>query len=424
VRSWASQAEDVLVGQQIAPGGSAGLLEEGGTLMLDFGTLPPEVNSSRMFAGPGSGPIMAAASAWQAIASQLDSVARGYAAVILGLQGETWSGSASTAMADAAQPYVEWLATAAAKAEETAGQARAAGGAYESAYAATVPPALVTANRARYVALVTANIFGQNTTQIAATEAEYAEMWAQDAAAMYNYAASSSAATTLTPFSEPPQTTTAAAQSAQAAAVTQAVGSSTASNSQSTLSQLLAALPQQLQTLATAGSSGSTASLSSLWSSFITGVTDFDHLVDPGIYGAAIARTFFSGGSFQLASARSAIQNLPKVAEGDAGAPAAKAQSFVLAGVGRAAPIGGLSVPQTWASATPVASAVEQPQWMSEMDLGAVPASADTTVASTAGAGPMVGMSPAAGPYARASVNNVLRVAPRRFTMPRPALGG
>lgn len=392
--------------------------------MLDFGALPPEVNSSRMYAGAGSGPIMASASAWQAIASQLDSVARGYTAVILGLQGETWSGNASTAMADAAQPYVEWLATAAAKAEETAGQARAAGGAYESAYAATVPPALVTANRARYVALVTANIFGQNTTQIAATEAEYAQMWAQDAAAMYNYAASSSAATMLTPFTEPPQTTNAAAQPAQAAAVTQAVGSSTASNSPSTLSQLLAALPQQLQSLATAGSSGSTASLSSLWSTFITDVTDFDHLVDPGIYGAAIARTFFSGGSFQLASARSAIQNLPKIAEGDAGAPAARAQSFVLAGVGRAAPIGGLSVPQTWASATPVASAVEEPQWMSEMDLGAVPASADTTVASTAGAGPMVGMSPAAGPYARASVNNVLRVAPRRFTMPRPALGG
>jgi PPE-repeat protein len=407
--------------------------------MLDFGALPPEVNSSRMYAGPGSGSIMAAASAWQAIASQLDSVARGYTAVILGLQGETWSGSASTAMADAAQPYVQWIATAAAEAEQTAGQARAAGAAYESAYAATVPPALVTANRSYYAALVAVNIFGQNTTQIAATEADYAEMWAQDAAAMYNYAASSSAATTLTPFSEPPQTTTAAAQPAQAAAVAQAVGTSTSSNSQSTLSQLLAALPQQLQSLATAGSSTSTSSLStgslsSLWSSFITDVTDFDHLVDPGIYGAAIARTFFSGGSFQLASARAAVQGaaLPKIAPGDAGGAAAKAQSLVpqgvrgavLADVGRAAPIGGLSVPQTWASATPVASAVEEPQWMSEMDLGAVPASADTTVASTAGAGPMVGMSPGAGPYARPSVSNVLRVAPRRFTMPRPALGG
>jgi PPE-repeat protein len=392
--------------------------------MLDFGVLPPEVNSGRMFAGPGSGPIMAAASAWQAMASQLDSAARGYAAVVLGLQGETWSGSAATAMADAAQPYVEWLATAAAKAEETAGQARAAGAAYESAYAATVPPALVTANRARYVALVAANTFGQNTTQIAATEAEYAEMWAQDAAAMYNYAASSSAATTLTPFTEPPQTTNAAAQPAQAAAVTQAVGSSTASNSQSTLSQVLAALPHQLQSLATAESSTSTtSSLSSLWSSFITEVTDFDHLVDPGIYGAAIARTFFSGGSFQLAASRIAapIKDLPKVAQSIV---PQGVRGLVLADVGRATPIGGLSVPQTWASATPVASAAEEPQWMSEMDLGAVPASADTTVASTAGAGPMVGMSPAAGPYARPSVNNVLRVAPRRFMMPRPVLGG
>ena len=53
--------------------------------MLDYGALPPEVNSSRMYAGPGSGSIMAAASAWQAIAIQLDSVAHGYTAVILGL---------------------------------------------------------------------------------------------------------------------------------------------------------------------------------------------------------------------------------------------------------------------------------------------------------------------------------------------------
>ena len=306
--------------------------------MLDFGALPSEVNSGRMYAGTGSGPIMAAASAWLAIASQLDSAARGYTAVILGLQGETWSGSASTAMAEAAQPYVEWLATAAAKAEETAGQARAAGGAYESAYAATVPPALVTANRAEYTALVASNIFGQNTTQIAATEAEYVEMWAQDAAAMYNYAAASSAATTLTPFSEPSQTTSPAAQPEQAAAVAQALGSSTASNSQSTLSQLLAALPQQLEGLATvgSGSSGSaTSSLSSLWTTFITDVTDFDHLSQPGIYGAAVARTFFSGGSYQLASARTAVHSadLPKIAQGDAGGAAAKAQSLVPQGV-------------------------------------------------------------------------------------------
>jgi PPE-repeat protein len=401
----------------------------------DFGALPPEVNSSRMYSGPGSGSMMAAVSAWLAVASQLDSAARGYDAVIAGLQGQAWSGAASTAMIDASQPLIEWITTAAAKAEETAAQARAAGAAYESAYAATVPPALVTANRARYAALVASNIVGQNTAQIAATDAEYTEMWAQDAAAMYNYAAASSAATAITPFNEPPQTTTATAQSTQAAVVAQAFSGSTAANSQSVLSQLLAALPQQLQGLAAAGSpAAATPTLSSLWSGFITGVTDFDHLVDPGIYGAAIARTFFSGGSFQLAASRTPTQNkdLPKLAEADAGLPATKAESPVLqsvrgpvlAGVGRAETIGGLSVPHAWASTTPVASAVEEPQWMSETDLGATPAPGDTGVPGSASAGPMVGLSPPASPYARYSVNNVLRVAPRRFTMPRPALGG
>ncbi|PBJ29320.1 PPE domain-containing protein, partial [Mycobacterium avium] len=28
--------------------------------MFDFGALPPEINSGRMYAGPGSGPLMAA----------------------------------------------------------------------------------------------------------------------------------------------------------------------------------------------------------------------------------------------------------------------------------------------------------------------------------------------------------------------------
>jgi PPE-repeat protein len=402
--------------------------------MLDFGALPPEVNSARMYAGPGSGPIIAAASAWQAIASQLDSVARGYTAVISGLQDETWTGSASTAMAEAALPYVEWMATAAAQAEETAGQARAAGAAYESAYAATVPPALVTANRAEYAALVAGNIFGQNTTQIAATEAAYAQMWAQDAATMYGYAASSSAAATLTPFSEPPQTTTADAQPAQAAAVAQAVGSSTSSNSQSALSQLLTAVPQQLQSLATGGTSGaassSAAALGPSPFALVDAFFDINQFTFPAIAAAAFTRTFFSGGSFKLAADRAAAaqDSPPKIPEGGTGALAAQAEPLVpqgvrgpvLASTGRAEPISGLSVPQTWASATPIASAFEEPEWMSNTDLEAVPASADS--APTAGAGPMVGMSP--GPNARSSVSNSLRVPPRRFTMPRPPQGG
>jgi PPE-repeat protein len=405
--------------------------------VFDFGALPPEVNSGRMYAGPGSGPIMAAASAWQSMAGQLESVVRGYSAVLSGLQGQTWSGNASTAMGDAAGPYVDWLATAAAKAEETAGQGRSAAAAFEAAFAAIVPPALVTANRAQYAALVTANIFGQYTAQIAATEADYADMWAHDAQAMYNYAASSSAATALTPFSEPPQTTTVSGQSTQAAAVAQAAGSSGSSASQSTLSQFLADVPKQLQSLATTGSSTGAADPST---SLLTAFSSFNTLTGPASLSAAFSRTATGGGSFLTQAYRTGLQaqDLPKIAEEGAGAAAGKAaggakaatqawvaegmERPVLAGIGKAEPIGGLSVPQTWASTTPVASAVEDPQWLSEMDLGAVPAS-DTTMGGMSGA-PMVGMTQQPGMWSRPTVSNILRVQAGRFKMPRPVSGG
>ncbi|OBK39554.1 hypothetical protein A5658_23935, partial [Mycobacterium sp. 1245111.1] len=327
-------------------------------LVLDFGALPPEMNSGRLYAGPGSGPIMAAASAWQAMAGQLESVARGYAAVIAGLQGESWSGNASSAMADAAAPYVDWMATAATKAEETAGQARAAAAAYEAAFTAAVPPALITANRAQYAALVMANIFGQYTAQIAAAEAAYADMWAQDAQAMYSYASASSTATALSPFTEPPETTTAAGQSAQAAAVTQAAGSSGSNTVQSALSQFLGSVPKQLQSLATSGSSTAATDPSA---SILTAFSNFNTLTGPASLGAAFSRTATSGGSFLTGAYRAGIQakDLPKIAEEGAegagkaagGANAATqawmpegAQRPVLAGIGTAEPIGGLSV--------------------------------------------------------------------------------
>jgi PPE-repeat protein len=391
-----------------------------------------------MYAGPGSGPIMAAASVWQTVAGQLESVARGYTAAISGLQGDTWSGNASSAMADAAAPYVEWLAAAATKAEETAGQARAAAAAYEAAFGATVPPALVMANRAQYAALVMANIFGQYTAQIAAAEAAYADMWAQDAQAMYSYAAASSTATALTPFTEPPETTTATGQSAQATAATQAAGSSSSTTAQSTLSQLLAAVPKQLQSLAATGSTSAAADPAD---PLLTAFSNFNTLAGPANLTAAFSRTVTSGGSFLTGAYRTGLQaqDLPKIAEEDAEAAAGRAaggakagtqawvsegmERPVLAGFGQAEPIGGLSVPETWASATPIASAVEDPQWMSEADLGAVPASADTTMGGASGA-PMVGMTQQPGMWSRPTVSNILRVPAERFKMPRPFLGG
>ena len=166
-------------------------------------------------------------------------------------------------MAAAAAPYVSWMSATAAQAEQAAGQAKAAASAYETAFAVTVPPAVIAANRTLLASLISTNILGQNTPAIAATEAHYAEMWAQDAAAMYGYAGSSAAASTLTPFAAPPATTTTTGAAAQAATVAQATGTGT----QTTLSQLVTAVPAALQGLASPASStcrGPTSGLSDL----------------------------------------------------------------------------------------------------------------------------------------------------------------
>lgn len=204
---------------------------------MDYGLLMPEVNSGRMYAGPGAGPLLAAAAAWNLVAAQLESAAASYLSSVSGMTGLTWFGPSSVSMAAAATRYVAWLQVTAAAAQQTSAQAYAAAAAYEAAFAMTVPPPVIAANRAQLMVLIATNFFGQNTPAIAACEAQYLAMWAQDAAAMYMYAADSSAASIMTPFQEPPQTTNDAGQDAQAQSVAQTVGNTTSARTQS-LAQL------------------------------------------------------------------------------------------------------------------------------------------------------------------------------------------
>jgi PPE-repeat protein len=155
---------------------------------MDFATLPPEVNSGLMYTGPGSGPMIATAASWDSLAAEVSSAAGDYGSVISGLTSGPWRGPASASMAAAAAPYVSWMNATAAQAEQAADQAKAAASGYEAAFSATVPPPVIAANRTLLASLVATNILGQNTPAIATTEADYAEMWAQDAAAMYGYA--------------------------------------------------------------------------------------------------------------------------------------------------------------------------------------------------------------------------------------------
>jgi PPE-repeat protein len=190
-------------------------------MVFDFAAQPPEVISAKIYSGPGTGSLQAAATAWEGLAGELQSTASSYQSVISGLTTGSWEGPSAAAAAEAAAPYVSWLSTTAAQAEQTAGQARAAASAYETALTSTVPPAEITANRTQLATLLQTNVFGQNTSAIAALEAEYGQFWAQDAAALFGYAGSSSAATSgLGSFTEAPSTTNdSGGQATQSAAV-------------------------------------------------------------------------------------------------------------------------------------------------------------------------------------------------------------
>ncbi|KAA1242668.1 PPE domain-containing protein, partial [Mycobacterium simiae] len=76
--------------------------------MADY-EVPPEINSGRMYAGPGSASLLASAGAWQALATELGSAGAAFGAVVSELAAGSWLGPSSVSMALAAAPYVVWM---------------------------------------------------------------------------------------------------------------------------------------------------------------------------------------------------------------------------------------------------------------------------------------------------------------------------
>ncbi|MEM6104953.1 PPE family protein [Mycobacterium sp. 050272] len=238
---------------------------------MDFALQPPEVNSGLMYTGPGAGPMLAAAAGWDAVSAQLEVAASDCTAQVAELTGH-WRGPSSLVMASAAAHQVGWLHATAAQAAKTAAQAYAAAAAYEAAYAMTVPPPVIAANRAQLTVLVATNFLGQNTPAIAATEAQYMEMWVQDATAMYAYAADSETASALQPFEQPQQTTRPDGRLDQTRAVAQAAGNTTSARTQSLVQLSSNTTTQQLN------SSGVTNQIVS------SAAADADPAIGPGSY--------------------------------------------------------------------------------------------------------------------------------------------
>ncbi|OBB97590.1 PPE family protein [Mycobacterium sp. 852002-40037_SCH5390672] len=340
--------------------------------MVDYGAFPPEFNSARIYSGPGSGSFVSAASAWSALAAELNSAALSYDNVITSLNSEEWLGTASTAMAQAATPYVTWLTTTAAQAEEAATQARSAAAAYETALASSVPPPLIAANRTQVTQLQATNVLGQNTPLIAQLEAQYGEYWAQDAGAMYGYAGQSSSATKVATFQKAPEVTNPSGQATQSAAVSNATANSTATNTSKTLQALAQPATTTTTQATTQAATSATDPLSEVWF-LLTGQTSLPTSLGTlvngyspfaGLFYNTEGLPYFSTGMAntftQIAKSTGAIGGAaPAVAKalpglgglgGMLGGGAAAAHP--VAALGSAASVGGkLSVPVAWSGA-------------------------------------------------------------------------
>ncbi len=319
---------------------------------MDFAFLPPEVNSGRMYVGPGSGPMLAAAAAWDGLATGLHSAATSYGSVISDLSAGPWLGAASATMTAAVGPYVAWMRSSATQAEQTAIQAKAAAAAYEVTFVAMVPPPVIAANRSLLQALVATNLFGQNTPAIAATETLYAEMWAQDATAMLGYAGASASAMTLTPFTPAPQTTT----GAPAAASTQTPQAISTALLGLISTALTGATPESMTLDTLSSLEGNALFLPSVAQAGLTPLNTTSLFVDLNYDGTEtqlegrlgltedrILNTLTSKG-FRLPP-EDAVEGLTR--------PAMALTPAVTAGPGRAPLIGSLSVPPAWTVAAP-----------------------------------------------------------------------
>ena len=287
---------------------------------MNFATLPPEINSGRIFAGPGSGPMIQAATAWDKLAARLYARLADYRSVTSKL---------AAAWPEAATPYIDWLDATATRAAHAAVQAKTAASAFESALATVVAPAVIEANRAQRISLASTNCLGQLSPAIADIEAEYDRMWERDAAAMNAYAAASADAAMVIPFSSP-----AATAGTSAPEVTSAGH------------QVMSAIPEALQAFSCSPLTTVDASLAAVTSP----LSKLSSLTAPCDFALTHLNSLNKAAALQTAAALRSLLTKP----------------CVIAGFARATSIGTLSVPQAWATAAPPLAAEFQPGWFCE----------------------------------------------------------